>query len=322
MLNEAQFQRIYEEPRLGYRERSFGNLLRMGHCAPAVMQSLVDISAPDKQWLVRFVAGMPAGIGNTGWECGGFTSSLVVLGVRHGLRDVDQGLPVIFDKGHALCQHFRESHDTVFCRDIRANDGRFPSHCIRTIVLSPELFPEAEADNCRGAIPAEARACYRRLCVHMAKHDFHCARAVFERLECPGPEPEELMDAVSAFTGGTLFMGLTCSAFAAGVMALGLIDGEIEDNPLRVLRMLATFAAGGDWADDGLDDFNKSMNRGYRLSEWFVREFGSTQCRAITGCNFSALSGVSKYVDGSCVARCRTIAGRVAEKVQEMLCNC
>ncbi len=320
MLDEQQFQRIYREPKFGYRQRSAANLLRMGHCAPTVMQSLVDISAPDKQWLVRFSAGMPGGIANTGFECGGLTSSLVLLGVRHGLQDVDQGLPVIFDKGHALCRHFRECHKTMFCKEIRGND-RFPSHCIRTILLSPELFPQAEAGDCRDTIPDDVRGSYRRMYAHMAGHDFHCARAVLGQLNCAGPERQELMDAASAFVGGTLFMGLTCGAFIAGVIALGLIDGEIETSRLKVLRMLAIYTAGGNWADDDLNNFNRSMNRGNRLSEWFVKEFGSTQCRAITGCDFASPSGVSKYVDGACVARCRTIADRVAEKVQEMLAS-
>jgi hypothetical protein len=30
--------------------------------------------------------------------------------------------------------------------------------------------------------------------------------------------------------GGTLFMGRTCGAFIAGVMAIGLEAGEIEDS--------------------------------------------------------------------------------------------
>ncbi len=317
MYNEEQFQRIYREPKLGYRQKSFANLLRMGHCAPTVMQSLVDISAPDKQWLVRFSAGMPGGIGNTGFECGGSTSSLVMLGVRHGLREEDRGLPVIFDKGHALCRRFRECHKTMFCKQIRGNE-RFPSHCIRTILLSPELFPEAEANNSPDTIPEGIRKCYRRIYSRMAEADFHCARAVFGQLQFAEPEYQELMDAASAFMGGTLFMGSTCSAFTAGVMALGLMDGEIENSFLRVLRMLMIYTAGGNWSEDRLNKFNTSMNRGYRLSEWFVKEFGSTQCRAITQCDFSSPSGVGQYVESDCLARCRTITARVAERVEEM----
>ncbi len=320
MFDEQQFQKIYREPKLGYRQKSAANLLKMGHCAPTVMQSLVDISAPDKQWLVRCSAGMPGGIGNTGVECGGLTSSLALLGVRHSLHEVDQGLPVIFDKGHALCRHFRACHKTMLCKEIRGND-RFPSHCIRTILLSPELFPEVERNDSRDAIPEDVRGCYQTLYAHLARHDFHCARAVLGQLPCAGPAHEELMDAASAFIGGTLFMGLTCSAFTAGVMALGLVDGEIENNPLRVLRMLVIATAGGNWTADSINKFNPRMNRGNRLAEWFVREFGSTQCRAITECDFSSRSGVRQYVDGDCVAGCKMIAGRVASRVREMLAH-
>ena len=61
------------------------------------------------------------------------------------------------------------------------------------------------------------------------------------------------------------------------------------------------------------------MNAGYRMSKWFVKEFGSTQCLAITQCNFSTQAGVSQYIENDCVTRCREIAAKVAEKVQETL---
>jgi hypothetical protein len=93
-------------PNWDYRVRCFANLLRMGHCAPTVMQTILDISSTDKEWLVKLSAGMPGGIGNTGFECGAVTSPLALFGIRYGLREVDHELPVIFDKGHALCQQF------------------------------------------------------------------------------------------------------------------------------------------------------------------------------------------------------------------------
>ncbi len=116
-------------------------------------------------------------------------------------------------------------------------------------------------------------------------------------------------------------MGLTCSAFAAAVMAIGLRGGEIENNPLRVLRMIIIMSIGGDAFDESLNEFNRSMNRGYRMSKWFRREFGSTQCQAITQCDFSSPSGVQKYVESGCLSRCRTITEKVAEKVQQMLAD-
>ena len=46
-------------PNWGYRRRGFSNLLRMGHCAPTAMQTLLDVSSTDEEWLVRLSAGMP-----------------------------------------------------------------------------------------------------------------------------------------------------------------------------------------------------------------------------------------------------------------------
>jgi len=102
-------------------------------------------------------------------------------------------------------------------------------------------------------------------------------------------------------------------------MAAGLRDGEIEDSYLRVIRLLAIMTVGGYAFDDRLNKFNRSMNRGYRLSKWFVKEFGSTQCQEITECDFSDLQGISNYIEGRCINRCRIIADKVAEKVQQIL---
>ena len=41
------------------RRRSLWNLLRMGHCAPAVMQTLLDASDTEAEWLVKLTAGLP-----------------------------------------------------------------------------------------------------------------------------------------------------------------------------------------------------------------------------------------------------------------------
>jgi len=102
-------------------------------------------------------------------------------------------------------------------------------------------------------------------------------------------------------------------------MAIGLRAGEIENSIPRVIRLLAIMTAGGNAFDEKLNKFNRSMNRGYRLSKWFVKAFGSTQCQAITECDFSDSTGVSKYIEGDLITKCRTIAGKVAEQVQMML---
>jgi len=318
MEKQNQLQKSELRPNWAYRGRSFANLLRMGHCAPTVTQTILDISSTEKEWLVKLSAGMPGGIGNTGFECGGVTSPLVLLGMRYGLREVDRDLPMIFDKGHALCHNFLACYKTLQCREIRGKD-RFPRHCIGPVTRSPELFLAALDGNHQAAIPAARRAGYSRLYSHLVENDFNCAQAVLIHLGYNPTEDRELFDAASAFMGGTLFMGKTCSAFTAGVMAIGLRAGEIEDNIPRVIRMLAIMTAGGYAFDERINKFNRSMNLGYRLSKWFVKEFGSTQCQAITQCDFSDSTGVSNYIDGDRITKCKTIAGQVAEKVQMML---
>jgi C_GCAxxG_C_C family probable redox protein len=302
-------------PNWTYRRRGFANLLRMGHCAPTAMQTILDVSSTDKEWLVKLSAGMPGGIGNTGHECGAITSPLAVLGTQHGLREVDRGLPVVFDRGHALCRDFVACQQALQCRDIRTKDG-FPRQCIGPVLRSAELWRGALDGDRSAAIPEGARAGYSRLYSHFVENEFHCAQAVLGHLGYSPTEHREVFDATSAFLGGTLFMGKTCSALTAGVMAIGLRDGEIENSRLRVVRLLAIMTVGGDAFGDHLNKFNASMNRGHRLSRWFATEFGSTQCHKITGCDFSTSEGVSGYIDGELIAPCRAIARRVAEQVE------
>lgn len=294
------------------------NLMRKGHCAPTVMQSILDITSGDDEWLVKLSAGMPGGIGNTGHECGGVTSPLVHLGIRFGLRNPVGGLPEIFDRGLLLCQNFVSCHRSLDCKLIRGSD-HFPRHCIPPVLRSPGIFMQAQDGIHAEPIPSDVRLGYTRLYAHLVENNFHCAKAVLLHLGYDPEKDKELFDGVSAFMGGTLFMGRTCSAFTAGVMAIGLRIGEIENNPLRVIRLLAIMTVDGNSSDDRLNKFNHSMNLGYKLSKWFTKEFGSTQCQAMTGSDFSSPKGISDYIDSNCITRCKQIAERVAEKVQIMI---
>ena len=116
-----------------------------------------------------------------------------------------------------------------------------------------------------------------------------------------------------------LFAGMTCSALTAGVMALGLRIGEIEGSWWRVLRMVFLILTGGPAFDDSVNKFNRSMNRGGELAAWFAGQFGSTQCREITGADFSSTAEVEAYLQGSGITKCQLIAQMVADHVQLML---
>jgi len=297
------------------RRLGTSNLLRMGHCAPAVARTALDMGYAGGDWLVRLAAGLPGGIGNTGGECGGVTSPLLLLGLRYAGR-TERGLPVVIDKGHAYCGRFLECHRSLLCSALLGR-RRVPLPCLRVVRRAPELLAEAIASE--EAIPPEEREAYRRLWAHLAERDFHCAHAVFRVLGEALPVTPELLAATAGFAGGTLLRGMTCSALAAGVMAMGLRAGEIEGSRARVLRMLVTMVVGGDALDDGLNRFNRSVNRGKALARWFAAEFGSTQCRVITGCAFSSAADVERYVQDGHHARCEEIARRVAEEVRATL---
>jgi hypothetical protein len=300
-----------------YRARSMDNLLRMGHCAPAVMQTVLDLNHTEQEWLIKLMAGMPGGIGNTGFECGGITSPLVILGLRNGLSNLQDGLPLIFDQGHAYYRHFCRENGAPFCKNIQ--NPRLPVGCIHAVRHSPEILAETIARDHRPSIPAAQREAYSYLYGHMQQCNFHCAHEVFHQLGDTIPVTPELLDAASTFMGGTLFKGLTCSAFTAGVMAIGLKIGVIEDSYLRVARMLALMVSGGSAFDDKFNKFNRALNTGHRLSKWFRAEFGSTQCQAITHCDFSCRAGVESYIAGDGVPKCRRIASMVAEQVKAIL---
>src|SRR5512146_1322390 len=300
------------------RKRSVGNLLRMGHCAPTVMQTVVDASVGEATGLVRLTAGLPGGIGNTRGECGGLTAPLVVIGLRHGRDEMADGLPVAAEKGCDLLQRFQAAHGTTQCRAI-LGDARLPLRCVGVVRQAPSMCAQCLAASGRDALPRARREANRELYAYWQQRGFHCADAVFDELDGTTVAPAELRDATTAFMGGTLFTGMTCSALTAGVMALGLALGQIENSRARVLRMIGTMAIGGNALADELNAFNPVMNLGHNLATWFKGEFGSTQCRALTGCDFGSSAGVREYIATDGTARCTEIAQRVAARVAQLV---
>jgi len=297
------------------RQRSVRNLLRMGHCALTVMRTMLDASDTEANWLVLLTAGLPGGIGNTGDECGGLTAPLVLMGLRHRRGEIADGLPVVVDAGHDLLQRFRDRHGTTDCRQILGH-ARAPLRCVGVVREAPAMCAQClAAPGGRQVISPERRAAYRELYQHWQQRGFHCADAVLAELETP----DELDGAATAFMGGTLFEGMTCSALTAGVMALGLAFGEIEDSRRRVARMLAMMALRRDALADDVNRFNRAMNHGHDLAAWFERQFGSSQCRALTGCDFATAEGVHAYIEHDGTTECARIARLVAERVAESI---
>jgi hypothetical protein len=324
-MEESQFSSINTEAltgpegptrrkKLAFRGRSLRNMLKMGHCAPATMKTILDICGSAEEWPVKAAAGLPGGIGDTGFECGGITSPLILLGLRYGLREPRNGLPLVFYKGHDYFRRFVDRNSTPLCREIRGDNFRL-TRCIKAVCTSPEIAASVFSSDSGKAIVGEQLDAYARLYSHMAARGFHCAHQVFHRLSPVIPLTRELHDATSGYLGGTLFKGMTCSAYAAGVMALGLRMAEIEDSLPRVLRMIVLMKTGRNAFADHINKFNRIMSLGNKLAEWFTAEFGDTQCQAITGCDFSSPAAVAKYIETDALARCQEIAEKVARKV-------
>lgn len=301
--------------RLRFRRQSLGNLLTMGHCAPAVMKSLADIGGFDWPGPVRLAAGLPGGIGDSGGECGGLTSPLLFLGLRHGLRQGRDGLPLVVSRGHDHARRFLDRNGTLFCREIRGDNYRL-THCIKAVCLAPELALAADRGDGAAALPADSREAYIRLYSHWSSSGFHCARSVLERLGPASAVDAAALDAASGYLGGTLFMGLTCGALTAGIMVLGAGLREFERSLPRVMRMIILMKTGGDAFADRINRFNRIMNSGRRLAAWFTGEFGDTQCRALTGCDFSSSADVKRYIEADRDRDCLSLSERVAEKVR------
>jgi hypothetical protein len=294
-----------------YRRRGFTNLLKMGHCAPAVMQTFLDLENSEEEWLLKMTAGLPGGIGNTGFECGGITSPMIHMGLELGLSAKDDGIPTVIYEGHNYFQRFRKCNNSILCKEILGH-RRVPLPCIKVVRHAPELYRQTDCKDSTEDISGETKEAFHLLYSHLTANNFHCAHAVLNHMGNTIPVTRELLDGTSGFIGGTAFKGLTCSAYTAGLMAVGLKLGEIENSNLRVSRMLAIMVAGGNAFADHLNKFNRLMNIGHRMSKWFREEFGSTLCRDVTRCEFSSLEDVQRYIDKDSVTTCKFIAEKVA----------
>jgi len=301
-----------------YRRRGLSNLLKMGHCAPSVMQTLQDLGNTKEEWMVKMTAGLPGGIGNTGFECGGITAPLIQFGLEHGLSANHDGLPTVIYAGHDYLHRFQKCNNSLLCKEI-LGDRRVPLPCIKVARHAPELYRQTCHKDNSDAISSETREAFHLLYSHLSSNGFHCAHSVLNQLGDTVPITRELLDGTSGFIGGTVFKGLTCSAYTGGLMAIGLKLGEIEDSFPRVFRMLATMIAGGNALADHMNKFNILLNIGHRMSKWFKKEFGSTLCREITQCDFSSLEDVHRYIDMDSVTTCRNLAEKVANQAQSII---
>ncbi|UCH78926.1 MAG: C_GCAxxG_C_C family protein [Candidatus Coatesbacteria bacterium] len=314
--------------------RALRNALRMGHCAPAVMATACKGGRAEYESRVKLTAGLPGGIGMRGAECGCVTAPLLFLGLVHGGDGGEEDSARVVALGRRYLSRFRENYAGATCREItgiswddaeavkKKGLGAFIT-CLRAITGSPGILRETleEEDKLFGA-DEKAAAAHAKLWRAFRDEGFHCSQSVLSDLEDVVDGLEEGRRASCGLLGGTALRGMTCSALAAGVLALGAARGEIENSYLRVMRWMSmAFTALDKFMSDEGNKFNRAINLGAELASWFEGEFGSTRCAEIVGADLSSPAGVEAYVAKGGPGRCREIARAVASRLREILAH-
>lgn len=296
-------------------------VLRMGHCAPSVMDTLLDGRVEDYENIVRLTSGLPGGIGNSGAECGGVTSPVMFMGLESASKVRGGDLLDLVVLGRSYMERFRKLHGTIYCREIQTPDGGI-SPCLRAICSGKKLSDEvggADLKVLKFEIGDGPLKSYSLLLRSFQERSFHCAHTLFDELSDVIDVNEILLEASRGFVGGTMLSGETCGALTAGVLAIGSKIGEIEDSYIRVMIMMGKMMTGKDAMADDVNKFNRSINVGNRLAVWFEGRFGSTRCVDITKTDFSDYDGVRRFVSSNRVESCRKIAREVAKETRKLL---
>ena len=293
----------------------FLNYHRMGHCAPSVMQSLLDINNIRNKELVRISGAMAGGIGGPKMECGALTVPLMFLGYHAGIpADINEKL-LIIREAQTYYNEFYHNNGSTICTNIR---DRHENGCWKAVSGFYNAFMNSLKNTV--TLPAETEESYSLLLKAFNDNGFHCSHSVLNRLNSHVDLNKELYEVSWPFIGGIALLNRTCGALAAGVMALSSSESKIENSYLRVARMNKMLKEDDDRAlNDEINEFNRAINSGTELGTWFRKEFGSTTCLKICGYNFAQKRDVANYLSGNCMGRCSLITDKVADKVISMI---
>lgn len=295
------------------------NMFRMGHCAPTVMQTLLEELERPTEQMVRAVGGLP-GIGGQG-ECGGVLSPLMVLALLDSPRSEMAGVPLSIRRGQEYLRRFRELHGSVLCKDIGTECMRC---CYNAVVLSPPLFDEIVGGrkDAAASIDDSTASVYAKLSVAMERAQFHCANSVLDGLCDSVTVTEEMRAAATICVGGIALSGSTCGALVAGAMAMSAKISGIERSRWRTLKMIVTMVFSAKRAlGDSMNAFNPALRTTTSLVRWFGEEFGSTRCADLARMDPSSSGSVDRFCASDGLEACKERARRVVANVREMLAS-
>ena len=295
--------------------RAISNIRRMGHCAPGIMQTLLDINDIQNTNMVLYAAGMAGGIAGPDMECGALTAPLMFIGFRNNnLTAISEKLDVI-SKAQSYVNEFTTFNGSSICSKIR-QEG-MPA-CMKTIRNFNKHFSKAAKSP--APLSDNVKESYLLLLKTFDDNKFHCAHNVLNSLSNKFIITKELRDSSWVFIGGIALLNRTCGALTAGVLALSSATAKIEKSYLRVAKMNRLLRNQNNEAmNERINNFNLAINNSEELGSWFRREFGSVTCREIWQFDFSDKKDVESYISGKCTLQCAYITKKVAEKVNMMI---
>ena len=212
--------------------RTLNNFLRMGHCAPSVMQTLLEINDIPNSSLVKYSGAMSGGIAGPGMECGALTAPLMFLGVQKDVMTGSSEKLDIITRAQSYINEFTTFNGSCICGNIRR--GNMPA-CKKSVCNFHKLFLKAVTDP--APLSAEPEEAYALLLKAFDNNNFHCSHHVLNNLDSNYQITKELLNSSWVFIGGIALLNRTCGALAAGVMALSSRTAKIENSYSRVARM-------------------------------------------------------------------------------------
>ncbi len=294
---------------------TFNNVHRMGHCAPSIMQTLLNINHIDDQLPVVLSGGMAGGIAGPGTECGVLTAPLMFLGIKHESFENPGGNLGLIAGAQSYISAFNKCNHADKCSVIR-NGGI--NACKKIMYNFYDLFSSSVSSPVM--LSDETKKSYSYLLKIFDERKFHCAHNVFNNPDLKIAVSKSMLDSSLLFNGGIAMLNRTCGALAAGVIAISSVTSKIEDSYTRVAKMNRMLKRKDNNAMDvEINNFNSAINLSDELGRWFRSEFGSTSCHDIWGYDFSKSDQAKTYISSGCMMQCHYIAGKVAQKVTEMI---
>ncbi len=295
--------------------KTINNVLRMGHCAPSIMQTLLDINNIQNKKMVLNAGAMAGGIAGADTECGALTAPLMFLGYSNNkISEIPDKIELI-GKAQSYLKEFNAYNSSTVCHRIR-NQGM--SSCRKAMYNFHEVYTGAISTPCH--LSDESRESWSLLLRTFKENKFHCAHNVLNSIKDKIPVTKEMLDSTSVFIGGIALLSRTCDALTAGVIALSSVTSKIEGSYSRVAAMNRLLRQRDNTAmNEEINNFNKAINYSDELGAWFRNEFGTISCHDIWSYDFSKLKDVESYVGGQCMKQCRYIADKVVNQLNLMI---